>query len=100
MIRLMIALPLLLLVSPLRAHSWYDPACCFESDCAEATQIQATRDGTLVVTTKIGTAVYPPGFEKIKENNHDNRVHACMSISPIPGSNFHTPFCLYIPDSQ
>lgn len=72
-------------------HSWYDPACCSERDCAPIPQ------GTKVEYAAGGYNVTLPGGspiffsqDKVKPSQ-DGLWHIC--INPVSG----TRYCIYVP---
>ena len=88
------------------AHSqtWvYPPECCGEQDCGVATKVEHQDDGSLIITTKIGTAHFPTNIPP--RSSKDEAVHACMSIFPVKeveqkdGSKrkLHQGYCLFVP---
>ncbi len=59
----------------------YPHECCHDQDCAPVDSVARTNptDGSLpqlIVTTKHGTVIVPPGFKV--EQSGDNQMHACM----------------------
>lgn len=93
---------LLVLNTPARAHSWYDPACCSGKDCAPAPvgSVVATRDGWRVhiepgehpmLGDMSFDAVIPYDSHGIKESQ-DSQFHICISGGPDPRY-----LCLYVP---
>lgn len=74
------------------AHSWYEPACCSDTDCAPlpaGASVEPVRGGYVVRMTPDGAPVFF-GYDKVRPSR-DGEIHAC--IGPQSG----TPFCLYMP---
>jgi hypothetical protein len=93
----------LTLAGPAAAHSWYDPACCSDRDCAPVpdASIVAMSDGyhvTLLpgdhplIRAPISTVV-PYGDPRINWSK-DARQHACVSF-PRP-NGFQGLLCIYV----
>jgi len=74
-------------VAPAYSHGWYDYDCCSDNDCAPIIKETALPDGSLEVTTKHGTAIFPPNFPV--RSSKDEHSHACF----IPSTK--KPLCLY-----
>jgi hypothetical protein len=70
-----------------QSHSWYDPECCSENDCAPVTKYTQGADGAFV-TSKIGTVWVPKTFKH--RPSKDGQMHVCMSLGRP-----HTLFCVY-----
>lgn len=73
---------MVIMATPVRAHSWYDPACCSEHDCAP---LDATPRPAPGGYTALGH-FFP---KEMLRPSRDNRWHAC-----IRGGR---PLCLYAP---
>ena len=63
-------------VSQAPAHGWYPIACCSGYDCAPVIKAIASGDGTLIVTTKHGTAMVPS--DMTRRESQDHQMHACI----------------------
>lgn len=95
-----LALILALLTTPAQAHSWYDAACCDDTDCApvHASVVRATADGWLVRIRPGGHVNYRkdqdlllPYDDRKVRHSQDGEFHVCLS----PLSN--TIYCIYVP---
>lgn len=67
-----------------RAHSWYDPACCSDNDCAPDDRVKEVTGGFQVPTGE----VVPYGDKRIRQSL-DKRFHWCHFQT-------HT-YCVYVP---
>jgi hypothetical protein len=82
---------LVLGVSSVRAHSWYDRDCCSDTDCAPI-------DDTYIAETNTGYVV--PSGELIKyadtriKQSLDGGWHWCHAV---PVNNWIKTYCLYVP---
>lgn len=61
----------------------YPDACCHDSDCGVAIRAVRNGDGSLTITTKHGTATFPPGFKY--EPSPDGLIHACFTSARLYG---------------
>jgi hypothetical protein len=91
------------------AHSWYDPECCHEMDCAPVTSSAyiagASYDAAgqpianalprLIVTTRMGTAMVPPDMKR--RMSHDGQMHACIRSDGTAGMRV---ICIYVPPTN
>ena len=72
-------LALILIVASLataRAHSWYDPGCCSDRDCAPV-KASMEADGTLRVNLGPGRSMsLPPGYPYRPSRDFD--YHVCV----------------------
>lgn len=85
---LLMAVISLICLSPIqtvRAHSWYPYECCSDNDCDLVTEAVFNPDGSILVTTKHGTMLFPPKFP-IK-GSPDGKMHACFTKDK--------PLCLF-----
>jgi hypothetical protein len=96
----------LALAGPAAAHSWYDPTCCSDKDCAPIPDhtVQATPRGWHVrlepgdhpLVKHTIDVVIPYGSEDVLRSE-DEQFHAC--ISPGSPSADPTVMCLYVTGS-
>lgn len=81
LLTLMVALSLMALVAGMMAaawgHSWYDPDCCSDRDCAPAEVSQ--RDGVLWLKNQHGEGPMPPTL--IPRTSRDELWHACFDYT-------------------
>jgi hypothetical protein len=94
------ALLLVLLASAALSHSWYDPGCCNDFDCAPvaSSHVQFTDAGVLLTlgpgdhkfVREPKSWVIPYDSPKLRESK-DNDTHACV------GEVTQVLFCLYLP---
>ena len=118
---------LLLAASPAAAHDWYPMECCHALDCAPVEKVEmlsppaiasmlpsaqavpvpgaaspyapGTLPGSMVVTTKHGSAVVPANFPR--RDSKDNRMHACMRPSATPSeSGAMRLICIFLPPAM
>jgi hypothetical protein len=106
MARALIFLSLLLASTAAAAHDWYPIECCSGMDCAAVEKVEIVpmqsagimgstgAPGTMIVTTKHGTAIVPANFPR--RESKDNRMHACMRTAP--GGSMRL-ICLFLPPS-
>jgi hypothetical protein len=66
------------------AHSWYDPACCSDNDCAPDDRVKEVPGGFQVPTGEI----VPYGDKRIRQSL-DKQFHWCHF------QNF--TYCVYVP---
>ena len=50
-----------LMVSGAVGHGWYPRECCHNIDCAPVERVEPLADGSLRVTSRVGTTVVPTG---------------------------------------
>lgn len=75
------------------AHDWYPPECCHDLDCAPVERVESLSDGSLRVTSRIGTTVIPASFPR--QESPDNQMHVCMArFSHLDDMR---PVCLFVP---
>jgi hypothetical protein len=84
----------------IEAHSWYDPGCCNDFDCAPvaSSHVQFTDAGVLLTlgpgdhkfVREPKSWVIPYDSPKLRESK-DNDTHACV------GKVTQVLFCLYLP---
>ena len=74
-----------LMPSSAKAHDaggWqYPHECCHDTDCAVIDKITEERDGSVLVTTKHGTARFPKGHPR--KDSPDGRGHACFTPTKL-----------------
>jgi hypothetical protein len=82
-----------LIVPAATAHEWYPRACCHDLDCAPVERAESLPDGSLRLTSKVGTTDVPPSFPR--QQSPDDRMHICMvRFSHLDGMR---PVCLFVP---
>lgn len=79
------------ITSPGWSHSWYSWQCCSDNDCAEVIDQQEDGHGGIIVTSKHGTVLIPPDFER--KPSQDEKFHVCMR----QGTYRIVPICYYVP---
>jgi hypothetical protein len=78
------------------AHGWYPHECCHDHDCGPVIALDYLKDGSLRVTTEIGTATVPAGYPA--KPSPDGLPHACVrQIGPDEESFGYTIICLFLP---
>lgn len=83
------------------AHSWYDPECCSDRDCAPITEpLKYNSKGEILAKTKHGYTIIPRDH-KIRPSK-DEDIHVCMNIYiPDKPLDKKTPtfkfLCIYRP---
>ena len=70
-----------------KAHSWYDPLCCNNNDCAPVLKSVIDNNGNTTVTTKHGTITIPKTFPR--KPSQDEKEHACFIGTYL--------YCYYVP---
>ena len=65
-----------LMVSSAAAHDWYPRECCHNIDCAPVERVEPLPDGSLRVTSRVGTTVVPTSFPR--QPSPDDQMHICM----------------------
>ena len=89
---------------PAYSHSWYDPWCCNEKDCAPVTKSSYEKaTGVWTMTTKHGTVTFKmTDTLPLHKVSQDGGIHVCLSKQTHP--DFYTdarskPFarCVYWP---
>jgi hypothetical protein len=83
-----------MLTTPMAAaHDWYPPACCHDLDCAPVERAETLSDGSLRLTSRVGTTDVPVSFPR--QESPDHRMHICMArFSHLDGMR---PVCLFVP---
>jgi hypothetical protein len=83
-------LAFLAMIMPAAAHSWYEPWCCSERDCAPIsnTEIEWTPEGWHVIGENL---FFQQGDHSLRQSQ-DNGWHRC--VVPSTGATR----CLYAPD--
>lgn len=79
-----------LLLSPVQAHEWYEPACCGGHDChpVEADEVKQFDDGSYGWSTfKFSTGMVRP--------SRDGKYHVCVGTDEGGFPIF--PRCIYVP---
>jgi len=91
--RFCIIVPALLMTSAVAAHDWYPRECCHKLDCAPVDRAELLPNGSLRLTSKVGTTVVPASFPR--QQSQDHQMHICMArFSHL--DNMH-PICLFVP---
>jgi hypothetical protein len=67
----------LLMTPAVAAHDWYPRECCHNLDCAPVDRADLLPDGSLRLTSKVGTTVVPPSFPR--QQSQDYQMHICMA---------------------
>ena len=84
--------------SSAKSHSWYDPQCCSDTDCAPIIKpLEYLDNGEILATTEIGTTIIPADAKRLP--SQDDKVHVCMSkiakgFTPS-GIVVHHFYCIY-----
>jgi hypothetical protein len=86
----------MLLVSAAAAHDWYPRECCHDVDCAPVERAETLADGSLRLTSRVGTTVVPVSFPR--QPSPDHQMHICM----VRYSHFDDmrPVCLFVPPAM
>jgi hypothetical protein len=83
----------MLMAAPAAAHDWYPRACCRDLDCAPVERAETLPDGSLRLTSRVGTTDVAPSFPR--QDSPDGRMHICMvRYSHFDGMR---PVCLFVP---
>jgi len=83
----------MLMVSAAPAHEWYPRECCQDLDCAPVERAEPLPDGSLRVTSKVGTTIVPASFPR--QASPDHQMHICMArFSHLDDMR---PVCLFVP---
>jgi hypothetical protein len=89
----LIAVVLLMMTAAVSAHDWYPRECCRDMDCAPVERAELLPDGSLRLTSNVGTTVVPPSFQR--QQSHDHQMHICMArYSHLDNMR---PVCLFVP---
>lgn len=82
-----------MLVMPASAHEWYPKECCSGIDCGPVERAELLSDGSLQLTSSVGTTVVPASFPR--QASPDQQMHICM----VRYSHFDNmrPVCLFVP---
>src|SRR5215471_11218351 len=89
----LMAVVFLMMTPAVSAHDWYPRECCRDMDCAPVERVELLRDGSLRLTSKVGTTVVPPSFQR--QRSHDHQMHICMArYSHLDNMR---PVCLFVP---
>jgi hypothetical protein len=87
---------LLLLIPAAAAHDWYPRECCHDVDCAPVEKAETLPNGSLRLTSRVGTTDVPPSFPR--RPSPDQRMHVCMvRYSHLAGME---PVCLFVPPAM
>ena len=91
--RLGIIAVLVLMIPAATAHEWYPRECCGKMDCAPVERVEPLSDGSLRVTSRVGTTDVPASFPR--RESPDHQMHICM----VRYSHFDgmSPVCLFVP---
>jgi hypothetical protein len=85
----------LVVAAPADAHDWYPRACCHDVDCAPVDQAETLPDGSLRLTSRVGTTDVPPSFPR--QDSPDGHMHICMvRYSHLDGMK---PVCFFVPSA-
>jgi hypothetical protein len=75
------------------AHDWYPRECCGEMDCAPVERAEQLPDGSLRLTSRVGTTDVPRSFPRLE--SPDQQMHICMvRYSHLDGMR---PVCFFLP---
>lgn len=75
------------------AHGWYPRECCHDMDCAPVELVEPLPDGSLRLTSKVGTTLVPASFPR--QPSPDQQMHICMvRYSHLDSMR---PVCLFVP---
>ena len=75
------------------AHEWYPRECCGKLDCAPVERVETMSDGSLRLTSRVGTTVVPASFPR--RPSRDSRMHVCtVRYSHLDNMQ---PTCLFVP---
>ena len=75
------------------AHGWYPRACCSDVDCAPVETAEPLADGSVRMTSRVGTTVVPASFPR--QPSPDQQVHICMVR--YTHLDDMRPVCLFVP---
>ena len=77
-------------------HHWYPRECCRDNDCAPVERAERLPDGSLRLTSRVGTTVVLVSFPR--QPSPDGQMHICM----IRYSHFDDmrPVCLFVPPAM
>jgi hypothetical protein len=83
----------MLMIPAAVAHDWYPRECCRDNDCAPVERAEALPDGSLRLTSRVGTTIVPVSFPR--QASPDHQMHICM----IRFSHFDDmrPVCFFVP---
>jgi hypothetical protein len=85
-----------LIAVPAAAHDWYPRACCHDLDCAPVERAETLPDGSLRLTSRVGTTDVPPAFPR--QESPDGQMHICMvRYSHLDGMK---PVCFFVPPAE
>src|SRR6266849_1927811 len=65
-----------LVVSGAAAHDWYPRECCSNVDCALVQRVEPLPNGSLRLTSRVGTTDVPASFRR--QPSPDDQMHICM----------------------
>jgi hypothetical protein len=91
--RFCIIVPALLMTTAVAAHDWYPRECCHKLDCAPVDRAELLPNGSLRLTSKVGTTVVPPSFPR--QQSQDHQMHICMAR--FSHLDYMHPICLFVP---
>ncbi len=83
----------LLMTPAVAAHDWYPRECCHNLDCAPVDRAELLPDGSLRLTSKVGTTVVSPSFPR--QQSQDYQMHICMAR--FSHLDIMHPICLFVP---
>jgi hypothetical protein len=82
-----------LMVSGAAAHDWYPRECCGNVDCAPVERVEPLADGSLRLTSRVGSTDVPTSFPR--QPSPDDQMHICMvRYSHLDGMRV---ICLFVP---
>src|ERR1700704_848407 len=82
-----------LMVSGAAGHDWYPRHCCGNVDCAPVERVELLPDGSLRLTSRVGTTIVPTSFPR--QPSPDDQMHICMvRYSHLDGMR---AICLFVP---
>ena len=80
-------------ILPAVAHDWYPRECCSAQDCALVERAESLPNGSLRLTSRVGTTVVPASFPR--QPSPDGQMHICMvRYSHLDDMR---PVCLFVP---
>jgi hypothetical protein len=61
---------MMLMMQAAAAHDWYPRECCSGIDCAPVERFEALPDGSLRLTSRVGTTIVPAAFPHQESPDH------------------------------
>src|SRR5262249_15350261 len=78
---------------PVSPHGLYSHGILAHHECVPVLRSGVLSDGSLRLTSKVGTTVVPPSFPR--QRSHDHQMHICMArYSHLDNMR---PVCLFVP---